>query len=228
LGIPDDNVTCNVHCDGVEAVLFPYLDESDKFADLISRTGGQIVLHDSAVETIWENIFLPFLKTTSRIVVIDRYLSSPRNLKGLFQLLRFLGNDYTNATLDIYASNPNTMSDAQIRLNEMFDQITEALNTMSCTLTSIKIVLVLDSAMTRDRYASFDEIAFHLGHGLPELLSDPYVSDDSTCTLDPSPDGIIRVIRRQIRAIRARHHAELEFAIGADGTWIGTINPQVP
>lgn len=224
LGIPDDNATCNVHCDDVEAVLFPYLDESDKFANLISRSGSHIVLGGSEVQTVWGDIFQPFLKTARRIVVIDRYVSSPRNMKGLFQLLRFLSDECPNAALEIYASNPNTIRDSQIGLTEMFGQIRDELNAMSCALTRVAMVLVLDAAMSRDRYASLDAVAFHLGHGLPELLSETYVSEDTTCTLDPSPNGIIRIIRRQIRAIEDRPNERLEFTPGMDGSWVGTRN----
>ena len=222
LGIPDDDAAYGVHCGGVEAVLFPYIDESSKFSDLISRAGSQVVLEGSAVETVWENIFRPFLRPNSRIVVIDRYLSAPRNLNGFVRLLQLLSEGSSNVAVDIYASNPNTLRDAQITAADLSDLIAGSLNNMSCTLSRLAIVLVLDAAMTRDRYASFGDVAFHFGHGLPELLSHTHVSEDNTCTLDPSSNGIMRVIRRQIRAIESRHHERLEFALGNAGAWIRT------
>lgn len=178
------------------------------------------MLGGSAVETVWDNIFRPFLRPNSRIVVIDRYFSAPRNLDGFYRLLHLLADGSSNASVDIFASNPNTLRDAQITVADLSDLIARTLNNMSCTLSRLAIVLVLDAAMTRDRYASFDDVAFHLGHGLPELLSHAEVSEDNTCTLDPSPNGIMRVMRRQIRAIESRHHERLEFALGNEGAWI--------
>ena len=224
LGIPDDDVVCNIHCGEVEAVLFPYIDESDKFADLAARTGNHIIRAGATVESIWEDMFEPLAKSAGDIALIDRYLSSPRNMEGLFRMLGFLSSESLNLTVKVYASNPNTMRDANISLQELYGRINDELNLKHCMLNQITVVLILDDAMTRDRYASFGGIACHFGHGLPELLSAAKSPEDTTYTVDPSPSGTIRIIRREIRRIEARPQERLEFTRGVDGAWKGTAS----
>lgn len=220
LGIPDDDATYGAHCGGVEAVLFPFLRESEKFAELIGRTGRQVVASGSDVVTVWEKWFKPFAVITDGITIIDRYLTSAKNLKGLFNILRLLTADEVRCDLDSYLSDPIYLAHSDLTVVELEDLIRDELNVMDCSLRTVSFYLVADHAMTRDRYACFDRAAFHAGHGLPEIFSEPRLSVDQPCTLDLNPRGINKIVQQETRRIKNRNHVRLVFELDSSNTWI--------
>ena len=220
LGIPNDDSTYGVHCEGVEAVLFPFLGESEKFAELISRTERQVIPSGSDVATVWEDWFQPFAVIANRITIIDRYLTTTKNLRGLIQILRFLTLDQTRCDLELFLSDPVSLSQLDLTVVALAEIFRDELNAMGCTLNTVSVFAVMDYAMTRDRYASFGRPAFHVGHGLPEIFSESVLSENHPCTLDLTSDGVNRIVQQETRRIKNRQHTQLLFERDSAGTWV--------
>ena len=220
LGIPNDDATYCVHCDGVEAVLFPFLRESEKFTELISRTEKQVVPSGYDVSTVWDEWFQPFAMTADRITIIDRYLSAGKNLKGLFQILRLLTSNQVRCHFDLFLSDPASLKHGDLTVATLEELIGNELNSIGCTLHTISLFVVSDYAMTRDRYACFGPASFHAGHGLPEMFSEQVLTMSHPCSLDLTPNGINRIVQQETRRIKGRYHVRIFFELDGAGAWV--------
>ena len=211
LGIPEQDDVYAAYCGEVEAVLFQYPEQSEAFVSMIQLSQKTIISVGSHIDDIWRQWFQGIARKITDVVLIDRYAFARRNFEGLCRILRFLSGDTSKCRVTIFASDPSTLSGTSVNNSEIEDRIRDQLTAATNTLVSITVAMVPDYLMTRDRYVSFDECAFTIGHGLLEIFSRERLSEDATCVLDTSPNGIIQAMRREARRLKDRTHRELKF-----------------
>ena len=211
LGIAEEDDVYGCHCGKVEAVLFRYPEQSEAFASLIRLSQKTIIPVGSRSDDIWSKWFQSIARKTTEVVIIDRYAFAPRNFRGLCRIFGLLRSDTSKCQVTIFASDPSTLRGNRVSDSEIEDGIREYLSGASKTLAAITVVVVPDYHMTRDRYVSFDECAFTIGHGLLEIFSRERLSGDATCVLDTSPSGIVRAMQGESRRLRDRSCRELRF-----------------
>ena len=219
LGISDNGTTYKVDCDQVEAVLFPYAEESNDFAEMLGRLDTKVIPGGTGIEEIWGQWFLPFAQVADKISFLDRYLFANRNTAGFHQILDWLSSDAPDCNIDVLASNPDTIPGASLSRSEFVERTVNRLNALNNGVGTLTIFLVRDDAMTRERYVSFDECTFHVGHGLPEIFGEPILADDHPCTLDATSTGFNRIVHDEIRRITGHYNVVLTFRRGSAGTW---------
>ena len=211
LGIVEKDDVYSAYCGSVEAVLFRYPEQSEAFASMIQLSQKTIIPVGSHSEDIWRQWFQSIARKTTEVVIIDRYAFATRNFEGLCRIISLLRSDTSKCCVTIFASEPSTVRGNRVSDSVIEDRIRENLGPASNTLTAITVVFVPDYHMTRDRYVRFDECAFTIGHGLLEVFSRKRLSEDATCVLDTSPNGIIRAIQRETKRLRNKSCRELRF-----------------
>lgn len=219
LGISDNGMSYKVDCGQVEGVLFPYADESTVFAEMIERLNQKIIPAGTGIEDIWHRWFRPFAQVSQQMSLLDRYLFANRNAAGFRQLLDWLSSDAPNCNINVYASNPDTVSGTSLSRTEFVEQTINRLNSNRNRLGAFTVRLVRDDAMTRERYISFDECTFHVGHGLPEIFGGLILQDDHPCTLDATPTGFNKTVIDEIKRITGEYNVVLTFQRSNEGVW---------
>ena len=214
LGIPEQDDVYGTFCGEVEAALFRYPEQSETFAAMIQLSQNTIIPGGSHVDDIWKQWFQSIARKVTDVVLMDRYALARRNFVGLCRILGLLASDTSKCRVTIFAADPSTFSVDHVNDSEFEDRTREHLSAGSNTLAGVTICFVPDYYMTRDRYVRFDDCAFTIGHGLLEMFSKERLSQDATCVLDTSPDGIIRAMRRETRRLQTRTRRVLRF--GAD------------
>ena len=224
LGIPDDGTTYNSYCGEVEAALFPYAEQSNAFSQLLERSGTKVIAGGTKIEQVWVEWFQPFSRQAQQIMMFDRYLLAHRNVEGMCQIVRFLSAECSVCSIDIYASNPDTWPGQHLSTNDFITRIENELNGASSSLGTLKVFLVRNDIMTRDRYVGFDECAFHVGHGLPEIFGEPELVSDQPCTLDATTNGFMKTMMREAKRIKSEYNVILTFQRNTSGSWQTVIN----
>ena len=215
LGISDNEDSYSAYCGEVEAVLFPFAEQSEAFGYMMSRSQSRVIPARQSIEQIWKEWFQKLAGRSRDIVIIDRYACTKQNLDGLRQILRFLNEDGSKCGVTVYASHPVTMGQPYLNRSETMRRIENAIATEAGVQREVTVFLVADYRMTRDRYMSLGECAFTIGHGVSEAFKQPYVSQDIPCALDTRADGIIRIIRSEARRHRDRYDDVLRFEQGS-------------
>ena len=216
LGIPEQDDVFGTYCGEVEAVLFPYPEQSDSFASMIRLSQSTIIPAGTHVDDIWKQWFQSIAHKAKDVVVIDRYAITQHNVEGLWRVFDLLCGDSSKCRVTVFASDPSTFDGNCVADAEIEDRSRELLSSETNTLSAIKVILVPDYHMARDRYVRFDECAFTIGHGLLEVLSRERLREDATCVLDTSPNGIMGLMRRETRRLQGRTSRVLQFS--ADST----------
>ena len=224
LGIPDDGASYSAYCGEVEAVLFPYAEQSNAFSQLLERSGTKVISGGTKIEQIWSEWFQPFARHAQQIMVLDRYLFSHRNVEGLCRILHFLNAECSGCRIVIYASNPDTWLGQRLSRNDFITRIETELTAVSSKLGTLTIMLVRDDIMTRERYVNFDGCAFHVGHGLPEIFGESVLPIDQPCTLDATTNGFMKTIKSETKRIESEYNVILSFERNASGSWETSIS----
>ena len=211
LGIAEKNDVYGSYCGKVEAVLFRYPEQSETFASMIRLSQNTIIPVGSHSDDIWRQWFQSIARKATEVVIMDRYAFAPRNFEGLCRILGLLLSDTSKCQITIFASDPSTLRGNRVSHSEIEDKAREHLSAASNTLAAITVVFVPDYDMTRDRYVRFDGCAFTIGHGLLEVFSRERLSEDATCVLDTSPNGIVGAMRRETRRLQDRRCGVLRF-----------------
>lgn len=219
LGIPDAGATYKMDCGEVEAVLFPYADQSTAFSEMLGRSETKVIVSGTPVVQIWQEWFGPLAQHAERIIFLDRYLFAHKNVAGLTNILSFLSGDAPGCAIDVYASNPDTLQGQHLSRSEFIAQLESHLNSVCSPLGNVNVYLVRDDVMTRDRYVSFDECAFHSGHGLPEIFADSVLVGDQPCSLDATSNGFMKTILGETARIGAEYNVILTFRRDVAGNW---------
>ena len=223
LAIPDDDQSYNAYCGNVEAVIFPFLGQSDQFSDIIMRTQVTVIPAGESTERIWYQWFQKIAQKSARVTIIDRYACTQANTSGLISIMALLGIDNPSCQVVLWASNPDTLRGSNVSRQEFISQLEAGLNENGAAVKAIHVLLVRDDIMTRDRYVSFDEFAFHTGHGLPEIFSQNKISQNQPCTLDVAANGIGKIVRDEEKRLSNEFYVNIRFEQTEDGRWCHTV-----
>ena len=217
LGIPeevDDDSKEDVYstyCGGVEAALFKYPEHSVAFSNISDLSKKTVIPANRDRSKVWAEWFNNLARRSSEVVIIDRYGASMQGFKGICWTLRSLARCMAGGDVSLFCSNPSTLSGTAVPVTEIVKRVTSALAVNPSKLASVTLFLIADYEMTKDRYVSFDEFAFSIGHGLSEVFRTEYVDRATPCILDTQPRGVIKIVRNEAQRLVSKPHQKLLF-----------------
>ena len=221
LGIPDDDQDdenddiYSTYCGAVEAASFRYAEQTQSFGFMLNLSQRTVMAAGQSRSEVWSVWFEKLARRSKEVAVVDRYGFTRRGINGICWTLQFLAECMAGGVVTVYASSPSSLPTSRVSEPELISRVSNALTRKPSSLESVTIFLVADQEMTRDRFISFDECAFSVGHGVSEALRDEYLRQDMPCMLDSQSKGLIRTVRDEVQRLIGRSHRKLRFESGS-------------
>ena len=215
----DDGQTEDVYsvfCGKLEASLARFAEHSRAFRYLMELSQRTVIPANQDRARVWATWFQTLAENSREIIVLDRYAFSRSGANGIFWTLESLANSMSDGVVEIYSSNPSTLSTSTVSESDILTRVRSLIVRYPRALKSITVLLVADNVMTRDRYIRFDDCAFSIGHGIAEAFNNQFLARDISCHLDTHPRGIIRIIRNEEQRLYGPPYRKLRF--DPDGT----------